>query len=190
MAKRLVDILISAVLLLALLPILLILALLIRLDSKGAVIYSQERIGRGGKPFTIYKFRTMQNDAEDGLPQLAARDDRRITNVGKVLRRYHLDELPQLWNVLKGEMSLVGPRPERRYYIDQIMAQAPEYAQLLSIRPGLSSWGMIRYGYASDIRQMIERMHYDLKYVANQSLWFDLKIILYTIKNVLTGQGV
>lgn len=190
MIKRLFDIIVSALLLVALLPILVVLAILIRLDSKGAVIYCQERLGRGAKPFTIYKFRTMVDNAENETPLLAKEGDPRITRVGKILRRYHIDELPQLWNVLIGEMSFVGPRPERKYYVEQILKQAPEYNRLFDIRPGISSLGTVKYGYASNIDQMIERMNYDLKYIDNASLTTDAKILILTLTTLLKGNGL
>ena len=190
MIKRLFDIIVSALLLVALLPILVLLAILIRLDSKGTVIYCQERLGRGAKPFTIYKFRTMVDNAEVEIPLLAKKGDPRITRIGKLLRRYHIDELPQLWNVLIGEMSLVGPRPERKYYVDQIMQQAPEYGRLFDIRPGISSLGTVKCGYASNIEQMIERMRVDLEYIDNVSLATDARILILTLTTLLKGNGL
>jgi lipopolysaccharide/colanic/teichoic acid biosynthesis glycosyltransferase len=138
----------------------------------------------------MYKFRSMRIDAEAGGPQLSKTDDPRITHLGHVLRKYRLDELPQFWNVLRGDMSLVGPRPERPYYIERIMETAPQYSVLLQLRPGITSWGMVKYGYAGDVFQMIERMRYDLMYLDNCTLPMDLKIIGYTIRTVLTGKGI
>lgn len=188
--KRLFDIALSAFCLVAFFPFFIVIALLIKLDSEGAILYRQERLGLNMKPFTILKFRTMHKYAEIGEPQLSTKDDKRITRIGTFLRKYRIDELPQLWNILVGEMSFVGPRPERKFYVDQIMKVAPEYAQLFTAKPGLSSWGMVKYGYASDIEQMIIRMRYDLTYIDNKSIISDLKIIIYTIKIVITGKGI
>ena len=190
MIKRLFDIILSALGLLFLLPLLVVISVIIMIDTKGPIIYSQERLGRFGKPFSIYKFRTMVKDAEPDKPLLSYKEDERITCAGRFLRRFHLDELPQLWNILVGEMSFVGPRPERKYFVDQIIETAPEYSKLFQVRPGLSSWGMVKYGYASDIAQMIERMNYDLIYIDKMSFWVDVKIMVYTIKTVLTGKGI
>lgn len=190
MIKRLFDIFASALLLVALSPFLVIIAILIKLDTKGAVIYCQERLGRGAKPFSIYKFRTMVDNAEGETPLLAKRGDNRITPIGRTLRRYHLDELPQLWNVLKGDMSLVGPRPERKYYVDQIIRLAPEYKRFFDIRPGISSLGTVKYGYASDIDQMIERMEFDLQYIDNASIATDIKILFMTLSALSKGNGL
>ncbi len=178
--------LISAVLLS---PLLLIVALRTGLSSKGPVIYAQERIGYKGKPFTIYKFRSMYDDAEKNGPMLSSETDTRITPWGKFIRKWRLDELPQLWNILKGDMSLVGPRPERKFYIDQLSLQAPYFKYLLKVKPGLTSWGMVRFGYASTVDEMAERMKYDLMYVENATLLLDFKIMVYTLKIILSGKG-
>jgi exopolysaccharide biosynthesis polyprenyl glycosylphosphotransferase len=188
--KRAADIVVAALALIVLSPVFLALAVWIAMDSPGPVFYSQERVGRLGRPFRMYKFRSMRIDAESTGPQLSRTDDPRITKLGHVLRKYRLDELPQFWNVLRGDMSLVGPRPERPYYIDRIMATAPQYSVLLQLRPGITSWGMVKYGYAGDVFQMIERMRYDLMYLDNCTIPMDLKIIGYTIRTVLTGKGI
>ena len=172
-----------------LIPLFIILAIIIKLDSKGPVFYSQERIGKDGKPFTIYKFRTMVQDAEKFGPALAKDNDPRVTRVGKFLRKTRLDELPQFYNVLRGDMSLVGPRPERKYFIDQIIQRAPEYLHLLKVRPGITSIGQVKYGYAENIDQLVDRMKYDLIYIQEFSLLLDFKIMLYTIKVVIEGRG-
>lgn len=132
----------------------------------------------------------MRTDAENEGPRLSEENDPRITPVGRVFRKYRLDELPQFWNVLKGDMSIVGPRPERRFFIEQIMREAPYYALVYQVRPGITSWGMVKYGYASNVRQMVERTRYDLIYMSNMSLFVDMKILIYTIKTVVTGRGV
>lgn len=189
--KRLSDIIVSAIALLIISPLIAIFAILIKRDSKGPVFYSQERIGYHHKPFKLYKLRTMYVDAEsDGQPRLSSPNDRRITNIGKILRKYRLDELPQFWNVLKGDMSIVGPRPEREYYIQKIMEKAPYYTLMYQIRPGITSWGMVKYGYARNIDEMIQRLQYDIIYLENMSLLVDLKIIIYTIRTVLSGRGM
>lgn len=188
--KRLADIVFSMLALLLLWPLLILIALIIWLDAGGPILFLQERIGQGGHPFRIIKFRTMTVDAESQGPQLSFPEDKRQTRVGSFLRRYRLDELPQFINILKGEMSLVGPRPERRYFIEQISQSTPDYPTLLQMRPGLTSWGQVRFGYASTIEQIAERMQYDLYYVRNFSIKFDLKIILHTIRIVFSGKGV
>jgi len=162
----------------------------IKKNSPGAAFYKQERLGYRGKPFTIYKFRTMKMDAEKEIPLLSDLNDERITEFGKILRKYRLDELPQFWNVLKGEMSLVGPRPERKFFVDQIVCKAPYYYQTLSVKPGITSWGMVKYGYANTVDKMIERLQYDLIYLENRSLTIDIKILIYTIRTILTGKGM
>lgn len=188
--KRLFDVICSAIALVVLCPLFLVIAIFIKCDSTGPVIYRQQRLGRLAKPFTILKFRTMYENAETDTPLLSAKDDKRITKFGCLLRKYHLDELPQLWNILVGDMSFVGPRPERKYFVDQLLVIAPEYVKLFKVRPGLSSWGSVKYGYASDLSQMVERMKYDLMYLDKMSLAIDIKIMAYTIKTVVTGKGV
>jgi exopolysaccharide biosynthesis polyprenyl glycosylphosphotransferase len=187
--KRGVDIGFSALALILGSPVFVGVAAAIKLSSKGPVLYSQERIGRGGKPFRIYKFRSMYTDAEAQGPKLSQDHDPRITPVGRFLRKTHLDELPQFWNVLRGEMALVGPRPERQYFIDQISARAPEYYHLLKVKPGVTSWGQVKYGYASNVEEMVERLKYDLLYIENVTLALDLKIVLYTILRIVQGDG-
>jgi exopolysaccharide biosynthesis polyprenyl glycosylphosphotransferase len=188
--KRFGDVIVSGMVLLLFSPLYALIALLVKRSSPGPVIYSQERIGLKQRPFRIYKFRTMRTDAEAAGPQLSAENDPRITPIGKILRKYRLDEIPQFWNVLKGEMSIVGPRPERAYYIRQIMERAPYYALVYQVRPGITSWGMVKYGYASTVSQMVERTRYDLIYMSNMSLFVDMKILIYTVKTVVTGRGL
>ncbi len=188
--KRTFDVIASSLILLLLSPVYLWLAIMVKLDSKGPVFYSQERIGRRQKPFRIYKFRSMVVDAEDDCPQLSSDNDSRVTKTGRFMRKYRLDELPQFWNVLKGDMSIVGPRPERAYFISKIMERAPYYALVYQVRPGITSWGMVKYGYASTVDQMVERTRFDLIYMSNMSLFVDFKIMIYTINTVFTGKGV
>lgn len=187
--KRLIDVLFSVLALIFFSPLFIYSAIRVRLSSPGPVIYRQERIGYKGKKFWIYKFRSMYLDAEKDGPALSSIQDPRITNWGKTMRKWRIDELPQLWNVLTGEMSLVGPRPERQYYVDQLYQRTPYFRYLLKVKPGLTSWGMIQFGYAGSIEEMIERMKYDLMYIENISLGLDLKIILYTGKIIFMGQG-
>lgn len=187
--KRLFDIFSSTLALLLLSPLLLVIALIIKLSSDGPVFYSQERIGHYGRKFNIYKFRTMIDHAETVQPLLTTTDDPRITPVGKWLRQYRLDELPQLWNVLRGDMSIVGPRPEREFFIKQIMQKAPYYCLIYKLRPGLTSWGPIKVGYTDTIEKMIQRTNYDIIYMENLSLRLDIKIMLYTITVILKGKG-
>jgi Sugar transferases involved in lipopolysaccharide synthesis len=188
--KILTDYLFSIIFLLLLSPFLLILAAIIRFSGKGPVIYTQDRIGKDGKPFSIYKFRSMVFDAEKGEPFLSGSGDERVTGTGRFLRKYRIDEIPNFINVLKGEMSIVGPRPERLFFINQIIKLAPGYIELLKVKPGITSWGQVKYGYATSVDQMIERLEYDLFYLKNRSAWFDLKIIILTIGTVLRGRGV
>lgn len=188
--KRIGDIGFALTAMVVLLPVYLVLALMVKCDSKGPVLFRQERIGRCGRPFGMYKFRTMREDAETEGPQLTQDNDPRITRIGHTLRKYRLDELPQFWNILRGDMSLVGPRPERDHYIRQIIEIAPSYSKLLQIRPGLTSSGMVQYGYASNVFQMVERMRYDLIYIDNCNLIVDIKIMAYTIRTVFTGKGI
>ena len=189
--KRAMDIVISLVALVALVPVFAIVALIIKRTSPGPIFYLQERIGLHNKPFQIIKFRSMVQNAEQaGKPQLSSDDDPRITPFGRFMRKYRIDELPQFWNVLKGEMSLVGPRPERKFYIDQIIPFVPAYALLHQVRPGITSMGMVKFGYAKNLDEMLERVKYDLMYLNNASLINDLKILIYTIKIVFTGRGM
>lgn len=187
--KRMIDIIISTIALIILLPLYIILAILVKTSSKGPIFFLQERIGIHGKPFQIIKFRTMFVDAEKSGPQLSSENDTRITGVGKFLRKTRLDEFPQFWNVLKGEMSLVGPRPERRFYIDKIAQHDPQYLYLHQVRPGITSWGQVKFGYAENVEQMIQRMKYDLLYIRNMSIALDLKIMFYTIVIIFKGKG-
>ena len=187
--KRLFDIFTSGIALILLAPIFLILAIWIKLDSKGSVFFTQERIGFMGKTFKIIKFRSMRQDAEQKGPQLSNEHDDRRTKVGILLRKSRLDELPQFWNVLVGDMSLVGPRPERQFFIDQIVEKAPIYARLQRIKPGITSWGQVKFGYASNVDEMVERMKYDILYLENMSLGLDIKICIYTALIMVQGRG-
>ena len=187
--KRAFDITASAIGMIVLSPLLAVIALGVRCSSKGPIIYSQERIGQYGLPFKIYKFRTMIDHAENGTPQITQDNDPRITKIGHWLRKYRLDELPQLWNILRGDMSVVGPRPERPYFIEQIMKDAPYYCLLYKVRPGLTSWGPIRVGYTDTLEKMIERLNCDIVYVENMSLLLDLKILFFTTGVIIHGKG-
>ena len=189
--KRFMDIVISLLALILLSPLYLIIGLMVKFDSQGPVFYLQDRVGLHNKPFRIIKFRTMVSDAEvDGQPRLTQDDDPRITRIGRFMRKYRIDELPQFLNVLLGDMSIVGPRPERRFFIDQITQREPSYALLHRVRPGITSLGMVKYGYAQNIDQMVERLQYDLLYLENMSLLNDCKILVYTVKIVFTGRGM
>lgn len=187
--KRIIDVAVALLSLVILSPLLLIVAIITKLSSNGNIIYSQQRVGYKGKVFTIYKFRSMYADAEKNGPALSLENDVRITKWGRTIRKWRLDELPQIWNILKGEMSFVGPRPEREFYINEIEKRTPYFNYLLNVKPGLTSLGMVKFGYASSIDDMIKRMKYDLEYVANISLWYDFKIMLYTFKTIFLGKG-
>ena len=187
--KRASDVVISGIGLVLLSPLYLFLSIGVKASSPGPVLYKQERIGLHGLPFRILKFRTMVQNAEQEHPQLTKDEDPRITPIGRWLRKYRLDELPQLWNVFKGEMSLVGPRQERAYFIDQIQERAPYYCLLYGIRPGLTSWGPIKVGYTDTIEKMIARLNYDIVYMENMSIRLDIKILFYTIGVLVDGKG-
>ena len=187
--KRLGDFLVAMCAAISLIPVYVIIAVAIKCDSRGPIIYRQTRIGRHRKPFRILKFRTMVTDSEPNGPCLSSENDPRITRVGKILRKYRLDELPQFFNVIGGSMSLVGPRPEREYYISKIMEKAPYYTLLHCVRPGITSLGMVKHGYATSVEEMINRMHYDMIYIENVSFTTDLKIIAYTVATVFSGKG-
>jgi len=183
------DKIISLVVLVILSPVYIYLAIRVWISSSGCIFYTQERVGKNGKLFKIYKFRTMFTDAESDGPMLSTVDDPRITSYGRFMRKYRLDELPQFWNVLKGDMSLVGPRPERKYYVDKIVSMAPHYYLIQSVLPGVTSWGMVKFGYANTVEKMIKRLEYDIIYLENQSLLIDLKILVFTLKPLLSGKG-
>ncbi len=189
--KRLADIVISAIGLAVTWPVMIAIAIAVKRSSPGPAIFRQERIGRFKKPFTILKFRSMTVNAEpDGKPRLSHGDsDKRITRVGRFLRKYRLDELPQLWNVFVGDMSLVGPRPERPYFVDRLAKRVHWHGLIHRVRPGLTSWGMVKFGYADSIDQMVDRARYDLLYIRSISLAVDLKILFHTIVTVFAGRG-
>ena len=187
--KRFMDIIASFIGLVICLPVMAVLSCAIKIQSSGPVIYSQERIGFRKRPFMLFKLRSMRMDAACAGPSLTVTNDERVTPVGRFMRKYRLDEIPNLWNVMKGEMSIVGPRPERQYYIDQIIKQAPHYTLIHQVRPGLTSWGMVKYGYACDVSGMVERLKYDILYLRNMSLSLDLRIIYHTLFTVIRGEG-
>ena len=189
--KRAIDVMVSLAALVVLSPLYAIVSIIIKATSPGPIFYLQERVGLHNKPFNIIKFRSMVENAEpSGKPQLTSDNDPRITPFGRFMRKYRIDELPQFWNVLKGEMSIVGPRPERQYYVDQIIKRVPAYALLHQVRPGITSMGMVKYGYAQNVDEMVERVAYDLMYLNNMSLLNDIKILIYTVKIVFTGRGM
>lgn len=187
--KRIFDVVFSLLAMVILSPVYLVTAIIVKCTSPGPVFYAQERIGYHGKPFKMHKFRSMYIDAEEAGPALSKDDDPRITPFGRFMRKVRLDEIPQFYNVFKGTMSLVGPRPERQYYIEQIVKRAPEYMLLQRVKPGITSWGQVKYGYASSVDEMVERLRYDLLYLDNMSLTTDLKILLYTVIIIFQGRG-
>ncbi len=187
--KRVIDVAFSTIALILLSPLFLVLALWIKFTSKGPILYSHTRMGRYGKPFKIYKFRSMYVDAEKNGPALSSKEDPRVTPFGRFMRKTRLDELPQFYNVLKGDMSLVGPRPEREFFVNQIVQKAPHYLLLFKVRPGITSWGQVKFGYAENVDEMINRLNYDMIYLEDMSLYVDLKIMIYTIKTIFEASG-
>lgn len=187
--KRIIDFCVATVCLIVFSPLFLICFILVKREDGGPAIFKQERIGRFGRPFTIYKFRSMRVDAEKDGPQLFGHEhDRRMTKIGRFLRDHHLDELPQLWNVLTGDMAFIGPRPERKYYIDQIIAHDPRYAYLYQIRPGVTSYATLYNGYTDTMEKMLRRLELDLYYLEHRSWWFDIKILVKTFINIVFGK--
>lgn len=188
--KKIIDYSFSLFCLIILIPVILILTIAIITTGKGPVIFTQNRIGKGGIPFKLYKFRSMHIGTEEGVPLINGRNDERITSLGRLMRKHKLDEIPNFVNVLKGDISIVGPRPEQQFYIEQIVSKNPDYKLLQSIKPGITSWGQVKYGYAENVDQMLERLEYDLYYLRHRSLLFDLKIMFSTIGIIIRGEGI
>ncbi len=188
--KQLMDLIISVFALTLLIPLNLVLIIGVKLSSSGPVLYKQDRIGRFGREFQIYKFRSMYHNAEENGPELSSKHDPRVTRFGQLMRKHRLDEIPNFINVLKGDMALVGPRPEREYFIDKIIVKAPHYTHLQKVKPGITSWGQVKYGYAENVEEMIKRLRYDILYIENMSLFVDVKILAYTVITILKGRGV
>jgi lipopolysaccharide/colanic/teichoic acid biosynthesis glycosyltransferase len=188
--KQLLDVVIALFTVIMLTPLIIFLVIGVKLSSPGPVLYRQQRVGRYGRSFKIYKFRSMYHNAEENGPELSSRHDPRVTRFGQFMRKHRLDEIPNFINVLKGEMALVGPRPERKYFISEITKQAPHYVHLHKVKPGITSWGQVKYGYAENVQEMIKRLRYDILYIENMSLFVDLKILFYTAITILRGRGV
>ena len=187
--KRFFDVVLGSIGLILTAPVILAFGIAVKCQSAGPMFYTQERIGYRRRPFKIWKLRSMTACAEPDGPRLTSDHDSRITPVGRIMRKYRIDELPNLWNVVRGDMSLVGPRPEREFFIRQIVREAPHYTLLHQVRPGLTSWGMVKYGYASDVRQMVERLKFDILYIQNLSLTLDMRILFHTVRTVINGEG-
>ncbi len=188
--KQIMDIFLSILSLVLLSPLIIFLCIGVKLSSPGPVLYTQSRVGHYGRKFKIYKFRSMYHNAEENGPELSSKHDPRVTRFGQMMRRHRLDEIPNFINVLRGEMSLVGPRPEREYFIEKIVKEAPHYTHLHKVKPGITSWGQVKYGYAVNVKEMITRLRYDILYIENMSLFVDLKILFYTALTILRGRGV
>jgi exopolysaccharide biosynthesis polyprenyl glycosylphosphotransferase len=188
--KRVLDVVFSILALLLLSPLIIILVIGVILSSPGPILLKQERIGRYGKPFTMFKFRSMVADAEKNGPELSRKNDDRLTSFGRFMRQRKMDEIPNFINVLKGEMSLVGPRPERQYFIDKIVQKAPHYVHLHKVKPGITSWGQVKYGYAATVDEMLKRLKYDLLYIENMSLFVDLQILSYTLLAIFRKENI
>jgi exopolysaccharide biosynthesis polyprenyl glycosylphosphotransferase len=188
--KRITDIFFSVLLLILTSPIIFLTSIIIKLDSKGPVIFSQERVGQNRRPYMIHKFRSMVADAETKSgPVWAQAEDKRITRIGNFIRKWRIDEIPQLWNVLRGDMSFVGPRPEREFFIKQLEKEIPYYGERMSVKPGVTGWAQVSYGYGASVEDAIEKLNYDLFYIKNMSILMDILVVLRTIKTVLFGKG-
>lgn len=184
------DIVISVLALIILTPLNIFLAIGVKLSSPGPLLYKQDRVGRYGREFKIYKFRSMYHNAEENGPELSSKHDPRVTRFGHMMRKHRLDEIPNFINVIKGDMALVGPRPEREYFIEKITKIAPHYIHLHKVKPGITSWGQVKYGYAENVDEMIKRLRFDILYIENMSLFVDAKILFYTVNTILKGRGV
>jgi exopolysaccharide biosynthesis polyprenyl glycosylphosphotransferase len=188
--KQMLDMILATISLIILIPLILFLIVGVKLSSPGPILYRQDRVGRFGRHFKIYKFRSMYHNAEENGPELSSKHDPRVTSFGQFMRKHRLDEIPNFINVLKGDMALVGPRPEREYFINKITEQAPHYVHLHKVKPGITSWGQVKYGYAENVQEMIKRLRYDILYIENMSLFVDVKILFYTAITIVRGRGV